>query len=99
MHKIRKLWVPVFFVLLLLLPIVLLLTPLDLLEEQGTVCLSVLIAGLECYACGMFRALMSILNFEFAKAAEYNKLSFIVFPLLVYFWATLLLEYYKKLKS
>jgi hypothetical protein len=37
---------------------------------------------MECYACGMTRACMHLIHFEFVDAYFYNPLAFIVVPLL-----------------
>lgn len=45
-------------------------------------CLSKVLAGMECYGCGMTRAIMHLIHLDFTEAYQYNKLSFIVLPLL-----------------
>lgn len=71
------------FSLLLIIAIVLLILPSDFFDEGQSICLSVLIANKECYACGMTRGIQHLLHFEFAEAYKFNKLSFIVFPLII----------------
>ncbi len=46
-------------------------------------CLFTKLTGTECLGCGMTRATMSIMKFDFERAWHFNKLSFIVLPILV----------------
>lgn len=73
--------------LTMIAPLVLLLLPADYFDNGTTsVCLSKALAGMECYACGLTRATMHFIHFEFTKAWEFNKLSFVVVPLLFPLW-------------
>ena len=47
-------------------------------------CLSKVLAGIECYGCGMTRAIMHLIHLDFKEAYQYNKLSFVVFPVLTF---------------
>ena len=47
-------------------------------------CVFHLVTGLDCPGCGMTRASVAVLHFDFAKAWHYNKLLFIVIPALAY---------------
>ena len=68
------------------LPIILLILPADYFDNGQTICASVLLFDIECYGCGMTRAVMHFIHFEFTKALEYNKLVILVFPLLTLLW-------------
>ncbi len=68
--------------LIFVLPIVLLILPSDYFDEGQSVCLSVLLFKMECYACGLTRASMHLIHFEFVDAYFFNPLAFIVVPLL-----------------
>lgn len=70
--------------LLVIGPIVLLILPKDFFDSGETVCLSVLLFHTQCYACGMTRAIMHLIHFDFIKAWDYNHIAFIVFPLLCF---------------
>lgn len=70
----------------ILAPIVLLILPVDFFDKGESVCLSKSLAGIECYACGMTRATMHFIHFDFEAAWAFNKLSFIVVPLLFPLW-------------
>ncbi|MBL7819074.1 MAG: DUF2752 domain-containing protein [Saprospiraceae bacterium] len=67
-----------------ILIITLLLMPADFFDTGTPVCLFTRLSGYSCYGCGMTRAMMHLLHLNFAIAWNYNKLSFIVFPLLVF---------------
>lgn len=64
--------------------ITLLILPADYFDTGQALCLSVLIADVECYGCGMTRAIQHMIHFEFEEAWMFNKLSFVVAPLGVY---------------
>lgn len=72
---------------ILLIPVLLYLIPLEWLKNQHSVCIYKNITGNECYGCGMTRAVLSAIHFQFMNAFNYNKLFIIVFPLLIYIWA------------
>lgn len=74
------------------LPIVLIILPTDFFDYGGSICLSKSWFGIECYACGMTRATMHLIHLDFQGAWDFNKLSFLVFPLLILFWLKLLLK-------
>ena len=67
-----------------LLGIVLLFLPADYFDEGDSVCLSKSMFNVECYGCGMTRAVMHLIHFNFLEAYQYNKLAFIVVPLLIF---------------
>jgi hypothetical protein len=72
---------------LLLFPVVLYLIPLEWLKNQHSICLFKNLTGYECYGCGMTRAILSAIHFQFENAFQYNKLFLIVLPVLIYIWA------------
>ena len=67
-------------------PFVLILLPSDYFDKGESICLSKMLAGMECYACGLTKATMHFVHFDFQKAWEFNKLSFIVVPMLFPLW-------------
>jgi hypothetical protein len=83
----------------LLLPLVLLLLPADFFDQGPTLCLSKLLAGIECFGCGMTRAIMHLIHLDFRAAAGFNKLCFIVFPVLGFLWTQWFLKDYKRLQQ
>ena len=64
--------------------IVLLTLPATFFDEGRTVCLSKLLLNQSCWGCGLTRACMHLLHLDFGKAAYYNKLSFVVLPILIF---------------
>lgn len=72
------------------LPVALLLLPADHFDKGQTICLSVLLAGEQCYGCGLTRGIQHLLHGDIETAASYNKLSFIVLPVLGIYWGWLL---------
>lgn len=79
-------------VLLLLLPIVLRFITISNLEKAPTVCIYKNITGKDCWGCGTSRALISMLNFDFRQAYQFNKRIIIVFPLLVFLWVKVIVK-------
>ena len=75
-----------------ILPIVLIVLPVNFFDSGQAVCLSKRLANMECYACGMTRATMHFIHFDFNNAWFYNKLSFIVVPMLVPLWLKAVFE-------
>ena len=65
----------------------LLLLPADFFDSGESMCVSQLLLGQSCYGCGMTRAIMHLIHLDFIVAYEFNRLSFIVFPLLSFVWA------------
>lgn len=59
----------------------LLYLPADHFDEGQSMCVSVLLFDMECYACGMTRGIQHLLHFDFKEAWAFNKLSFVVLPL------------------
>lgn len=76
----------------IILIIVLLNIPIDNLE----LCLYKQITGNPCWNCGMTRAFLSILHFEFEKAINYNWRVVIVFPLTIIIYLYSVYEYITK---
>ena len=50
------------------------------------ICLFKLLTGHECWNCGMTRAFLSVLHFDFCGAYEYNHNIIIIFPLTVFIY-------------
>ncbi len=72
--------------LLLLLPVVLYMIPTKGVYSGESICIFTNIFGVECWGCGITRAIFSALYFRFAEAWEYNRLVIIVLPLLLLLW-------------
>ena len=63
--------------------LILLILPADFFEKGQSICISVLLLHKQCYACGLTRGIMHLIHLDFKEAYQYNKLCFIVFPLLI----------------
>lgn len=72
----------IFILLNLLLYIALYNIPINS-EILENICLIKVIAGKECWNCGMTRAFLSILHFDFYSAYEFNKKVIVVFPMTI----------------
>jgi hypothetical protein len=82
---------------ILIMPVALYFVPLEWVKNQHSVCLFKNLTGMECYGCGMTRAILSAIHLQFENAFHFNKLFLIVFPLLIYIWAkTLLTLWHRK---
>lgn len=81
---------------LVVIPLVLLLLPANYFDEGQSICLSVLLFEQECMGCGMTRACMHLIHGDFHIAAQFNKLSFVVLPLLSLYWLHLFLVQFGK---
>ena len=73
----------IYLAVLLIIPLVLLLLPSTFFDNGDSVCMSVVFFDRECYACGMTRAIQHLIHLDFFIAYDYNKLSFIVLPILI----------------
>ena len=77
--------------ILVLIPIVLVILPADFFDTGETICLSVMFFDKQCYACGITRAIQHLIHLDFLIAYSYNKLSVLIFPLLI-------ISYYSEVK-
>lgn len=57
-----------------LLPLMMYLVPLDWLARQETLCLYHAITGEFCVGCGISKALVAMVQFEFQRAWSFNRL-------------------------
>jgi hypothetical protein len=99
LSKNNKLYLKIKIAGILLIPALLFFIPIQWLEKQHSICLYKLITGRECYGCGMTRAVLSALHFNFSSAFNFNKLVVIVLPLLIFIWVDLLLKTRASLKT
>lgn len=82
-----------------LVPIILLVLPANYFDKGKSLCLSVVLFHTECPACGLTRACMHLIHFEFWEAFQYNMMCFISFPVLAAFWAFMFYKEVKLFKS
>jgi hypothetical protein len=67
---------------LAIFPLVLLVLPAHFFDHGTDICLFTLLSGYSCWGCGITRACMHLIHLDFAAASNYNKLSFVVLPIL-----------------
>ena len=84
---------------MILFPAILVLLPYDYFDTGSIKCLSKSFLGIECWGCGMTRACMRIIHLKFQEAWIFNKLSFIVFPILCYLYVIEFLKTFNSLKK
>ena len=83
--------------LLILLPIVIYAIPAESVFNGKSICVFTNVFGVECWGCGITRAVFSALYFRFAEAWEYNRLVVIVLPLLIFEWLKTIIKLSKLL--
>ncbi|HEX7413948.1 MAG TPA: DUF2752 domain-containing protein [Bacteroidia bacterium] len=84
---------------LLVFPLVLLLLPANFFDTGQSFCLSKLMLDQECPGCGITRGIQHLIHLDFKEAYSFNKLSFIVLPVLVFVWFKEVISVYKKIKT
>ena len=84
--------------ILLSLPIAVSFIRVTILNNLPVLCIYKRFFGIECWGCGMTRAIISVANGNFKNAIEYNWRVLIVFPLLLYIYFFNIYKVYKKIK-
>ncbi|MGZ3904832.1 MAG: DUF2752 domain-containing protein [Bacteroidia bacterium] len=95
----RKKIAPYYLAVLLLIPPVLLILPATFFDKGQSICLSVLLFKQTCFGCGLTRGIQHLLHFDFAAASAYNKMSFVVLPMIILGWALEVKRVYGKIKK
>ncbi|WP_366941084.1 DUF2752 domain-containing protein [uncultured Pedobacter sp.] len=67
-------------------PLVLIVLPASYFDTGKSICLFTLLTDIPCYGCGLTRACMHLIHFNFEMAANFNKISFVVFPILCFLY-------------
>lgn len=83
---------------LVVIPALFALAPIDQFDSGETMCLSRVFFDLECWGCGMTRALKHLICMDFEGAWGFNKLSFLVLPLLTFGWVKEVVRVYGLLR-
>lgn len=81
---------------LTIMPVMVYLIPVSNIEKNPVPCLFRIILNKNCLGCGITRACLNAIHFNFNKAIEYNKLVVIVLPLCILCYIS---YYYKTLKG
>lgn len=76
-------------------PLVLLILPVNFFDDGPELCLFTRLSGIKCPGCGMTRACMHIIHLDFVPALNYNKVAFVVLPVLC---VLLVVELFKTIK-
>jgi hypothetical protein len=84
---------------LFLLPFLFSFFSLDKLDERQSICLFKNIFGIDCYGCGITKAIISAVQLDFVRAFSYNKLIIVVMPLIIYLWVKEIIQRAKVLKN
>jgi len=84
---------------LFLLPFLPFMFSLDELEAKQSVCLFKNLFGIECYGCGITKAIIASVQLDFIRAFNYNKLIVVVMPLILYLWVKEIIKSVKVLKN
>lgn len=85
-------------VLLLLVPVVLWILPADFFDNGSIqLCPSKLFFDIECFGCGMTRAVMHLHHFDMDDAVYFNRGSLVVYPALIVVWCMWVYKAAKKL--
>lgn len=74
-------------ILLAVSPVIFFFWPSEEIYNGHSVCLFRNLLGIECYGCGMVRALYSAIHLNFSESLSYNPFVVIVAPLLFYVWS------------
>ncbi len=77
---------------LVLFPVLMLILPATYFDEGRAFCPSMLFFNIECFGCGMTRAVMHLIHLDVDSAAYYNAGSFVVAPAIAFFWVKWILQ-------
>ena len=83
---------------LLAVPVALLAVPTSALDAAPTLCLWRRLFGIECWGCGITRAVSSAFHGEWARAWQYNRLVVVVLPLSAFLWGRLVLRQWRDIR-
>ena len=78
---------------MIITPLVLVFLPSDFFDHGQAICPSVIFFDTECFGCGTTRATMRLIHLDFKGAWQFNKLSFIVVPYLIYLYQGILRKF------
>ena len=80
---------------LAMFPLVLLVLPVTFFDSGPEFCLFTRLSGIHCPGCGMTRACMHIIHLDIVPALNYNKLAFVVLPIMCILLAV---EFFRTIK-
>lgn len=73
--------------------------PSSFFDHGQATCASVLLFDKQCLGCGITRGIQHLIHLDFSIAYSYNKLSFIVLPILMFIWVREFLRRFRSLKN
>lgn len=83
----KKIIIRIWLTALLVTPFLLWLMPATLFDETGVeICPSKFFFDVECFGCGMTRAVMHLHHFNWREALYFNYGVVLVYPALVFIW-------------
>lgn len=72
---------------LVIFPFILLLLPKNIFNNGNyTICIIKRITGEDCITCGLTRACMHLIHLDVEAAAQFNKISFVILPIIFFLW-------------
>lgn len=97
--KMNKLIDWAYLAVLVITPIVLLILPADYFNDGPTLCPSMRFFHVECPGCGMTRAIMHLIHFDFDSAAYFNAGSFLAAPVFGVYWLIWIRQAVRKIRQ
>lgn len=89
----------IILMVLLVIPIALLILPSDFFDNGESICPSKRFLDIECLGCGLTRAVMHLIHLDFSTAWAFNKMSYVVVPLGIFYWGKNLKKVIEDLKK
>ena len=86
-NRIQRIKISLKLVCYIFVPVILLLLPTNYFDTNTNhICLFKRFFDINCYGCGLTRALQHGIHCDFIKSIQYNKLIIIVLPMVIYIW-------------
>ena len=93
---VQKIWLAA----LLILPIILWILPGDFFDDSGfIICPSRAFFDIECFGCGMTRAVQHMHHFQYDDAVFYNTGVLAIYPALVIIWGLWVYRAWNRIKT
>lgn len=84
---------------LVIIPVILFLLPADYFDYgKPRICIYSQVTGQECMGCGMTRACMHFIHFDFKTAFYYNPMVYLIMPIIIFLWSFAFYNEYKFLR-
>lgn len=85
-----------YLLIIWLSPLLLSVLPLRFILYSKSICIWKNLLGFDCIGCGITKSILLVFHLEFSKAYDYNKLVFIVLPILLIIWTKLIINFKNK---